>query len=181
MDYPFDKTWWVDNGRILAGQFPGDIDPEKELLKLKALLDAGVTTFVNLQREDDTAYGKPFSDYMKLLEPLANERGLRLGFCRFPIRDAGLTDTSTMIDILDHIDDHIETDQKPYVHCWGGNGRTGTVIGCWLVRHGRIPEEAIEEMKRGREGRKFSKSAPENDIQRKFIKEWPKYDPKLKR
>ena len=24
---------------------------------------------------------------------------------------------------------------RVYVHCWGGVGRTGTVVGCWLVRH----------------------------------------------
>lgn len=26
--------------------------------------------------------------------------------------------------------------QTVYVHCYGGIGRTGTVVGCWLVRHG---------------------------------------------
>ncbi|MFZ5949388.1 MAG: fused DSP-PTPase phosphatase/NAD kinase-like protein [Candidatus Rifleibacteriota bacterium] len=26
---------------------------------------------------------------------------------------------------------------KPvYVHCWGGLGRTGVVVGCWSRRHG---------------------------------------------
>jgi len=23
-----------------------------------------------------------------------------------------------------------------YVHCWAGRGRTGTVVGCYLKRHG---------------------------------------------
>ena len=30
-----------------------------------------------------------------------------------------------------------------YVHCWGGIGRTGTVVGCWLVRHGLDEGDAI--------------------------------------
>ena len=32
-----------------------------------------------------------------------------------------------------------------YVHCWGGIGRTGTVVGCWLVRHGMTGDEALAE------------------------------------
>ncbi len=29
------------------------------------------------------------------------------------------------------------------MHCWGGVGRTGTVVGCWLVRHGLDDGDAI--------------------------------------
>ena len=38
--------------------------------------------------------------------------------------------------ILDAIDKALEDGKNVYVHCWGGIGRTGTVVGCWLVRHG---------------------------------------------
>ncbi len=32
-----------------------------------------------------------------------------------------------------------------YVHCWGGVGRTGTVVGCWLLRHGyAVPSDVID-------------------------------------
>jgi protein-tyrosine phosphatase len=30
-----------------------------------------------------------------------------------------------------------------YVHCWGGVGRTGVVIGCWLARNGSMGESAL--------------------------------------
>ena len=39
--------------------------------------------------------------------------------------------------ILDLVDDALGRDEPVYVHCFGGIGRTGTVVGCWLVRHGR--------------------------------------------
>jgi hypothetical protein len=80
---------------------------------------------------------------------------------------------------LDHIDLILESLGKPYVHCWGGNGRTGTVIGCWLVRHGRTPDQALKEMEHGRAGRGFTRHAPENDRQRRFIIDWPSMDPAL--
>jgi protein-tyrosine phosphatase len=41
-----------------------------------------------------------------------------------------------MVAILDAIDASISNGHTVYVHCWGGHGRTGTVIGCWLARHG---------------------------------------------
>ncbi|MBA3406233.1 MAG: dual specificity protein phosphatase family protein [Gemmatimonadaceae bacterium] len=33
-----------------------------------------------------------------------------------------------------------------YVHCWGGVGRTGTVVGCYIVRHGRTGDDALGEV-----------------------------------
>ena len=38
--------------------------------------------------------------------------------------------------ILDEIDGAILNGKTVYVHCLGGIGRTGTVVGCYLVRHG---------------------------------------------
>jgi protein-tyrosine phosphatase len=34
-----------------------------------------------------------------------------------------------MVRILNQIDMCIKYDKPVYVHCWGGKGRTGTVIG----------------------------------------------------
>src|SRR3712207_6971239 len=40
----------------------------------------------------------------------------------------------------------------PYVHCWGGIGRTGTVVGCYLVEHGMDGEQAIAAIAEWRAG-----------------------------
>jgi ADP-ribosylglycohydrolase len=79
--------------------------------------------------------------------------------------------------ILDAIDSALDTGQTVYVHCWGGVGRTGTVIGCWLVRHGRSGQAALREVatlysamseaKRRRHPR-----SPETESQRRMIAHW---------
>ena len=36
-----------------------------------------------------------------------------------------------MVAILDSLDTAIADEHTIYLHCWGGIGRTGTVVGCW--------------------------------------------------
>ena len=51
-----------------------------------------------------------------------------------------------MVEILDAIDDDLAGGHNVYVHCWGGVGRTGTVVGCWLIRHGYATADDVLEM-----------------------------------
>jgi protein-tyrosine phosphatase len=47
---------------------------------------------------------------------------------RIPVRDVDIPSPDTMRSILDAIDSAIDRCQPVYVHCWGGRGRTGTVV-----------------------------------------------------
>ena len=179
MQYPFNKTWWVNQGQILAGGYPGHRDASIHEDMVDALVSVGITDFINLQEADEKVNGKPFRDYFSTAQPIARERGVELGFHRFPIADQKVPDHQLLADCLNQIDRILDESGKPYVHCWGGNGRTGTVIGCWLVRHGRSPEEAIQEMAAGRVGREFRFAAPENASQKAFIQAWVQHDPAL--
>ncbi len=50
-----------------------------------------------------------------------------------------------MVAALDTIDRLLDEGRTVYVHCWGGIGRTGTVVGSWLVRHQvTAPEQALD-------------------------------------
>jgi len=51
-----------------------------------------------------------------------------------------------MIRILDQIDRGMEQNPAVYLHCWGGRGRTGTVVGCYLARHGMAVGEAALDL-----------------------------------
>jgi protein-tyrosine phosphatase len=50
------------------------------------------------------------------------------------------------VEVLDLIDEELAAGGVVFVHCWAGCGRTGVVVGCWLVRHGMEPREALSRV-----------------------------------
>jgi len=130
---PTSSSYWVVPGLLLAGACPGDPDADEHRAKVQALLDAGIRTFVNLMEEDETNYaGEPFVPYQDLAKQLCPD----VRCYRHAIRDLSAPTRALMTAILDAIDDSLAAGSPVYGHCWGGVGRTGTVIGCWLLRHG---------------------------------------------
>src|SRR6185436_11756643 len=87
-----------------------------------------------------------------------------------------------LIRILDVVDGARAGGGTVYVHCWGGVGRTGTVIGCWLVRHGRTGDEALAELARlfatmsESKRRRHPKGSPETSAQREMVRNWAAND-----
>jgi len=79
-----------------------------------------------------------------------------------------------MSEALDYLDRTIESGRAVYVHCYGGLGRTGTLIGCHLVRHGRSGPTALERIAELRgENPGIASSSPVTDRQRRFVSDWP--------
>ena len=82
--------------------------------------------------------------------------------------------------ILDAIDNALGAGRKIYLHCWGGIGRTGTAVGCWLVRHGLTGEAALARLnalyRTSAQSRYFPRS-PETDAQVLFILDWKETPP----
>ena len=74
--------------------------------------------------------------YEKMLTEIAHDMDVDVHFVRYPIRDNDVSSIEQMVAILDTIDHAISSELPVYVHCWGGVGRTGTVVGCYLARHG---------------------------------------------
>lgn len=57
-----------------------------------------------------------------------------------------------------------------YVHCWGGIGRTGTVVGCLLVDAGMSGEAAVARIAALRaQSRKAHIEAPQTSAQVQVI------------
>ena len=101
-----------------------------------------------------------------ILEPPARRVG-------HPIVDMGTTTVPHMSRILDEIDTALADDRTVYVHCWGGRGRTGTVVGCWLMRHGLDGGDAIRhiaELRRDVEDARMP--SPETSAQRAMVTGW---------
>jgi ADP-ribosylglycohydrolase len=83
-----------------------------------------------------------------------------------------------MRDILDRIDQGMEQERNIYVHCYGGHGRTATVAGCWMVRHGLSGEEALRAIKKARQHDSYlaGQPSPQTAAQRAFVKGWQNRD-----
>ena len=77
--------------------------------------------------------------------------------------------------ILDDLDSFLEQGRNVYVHCWGGSGRTGTIIGCWIRRHGLAnADEILNCLASLREGDsvKHGKRIPNTDTQEQLVLNW---------
>ena len=138
---PFDRSYWVLPGTLLAGCYPGDLDPELARKKLQGLVNAGIQHVITLMEVEESSR---FIPYMPELTEIAAAYSREISSVRLPIRDVSVPSKEAMVAILDEIDKSMQENHPVYVHCWGGRGRTGTVIGCYLARHGMaVGQEAL--------------------------------------
>jgi len=154
---PFAESYWVVPGRLLAGRLPGlHRDDDGLRAELDALRSAGISVFLDLT--EGTEWGH--RPYDGLLEGTASYR-------RYAIPDFGCPTVESMREILDAIDGALGHGASVYVHCYAGIGRTGTVVACYLVRHGLDAAEAMRTASRGRGIR-----SPQSDEQERFVLAW---------
>lgn len=159
--------YWVEEGRLLAGEYPGHpSDDGRVREKVGALLAAGVTLFVDLTHASDKM--KPYEPVLRELSPLT----ARLSA---PIVDNDVPRSPTeMARILDAIDAEIARGGIPYIHCWGGVGRTGTTVGCWFARRGHEGEQALKALRTRWNTNPKPKhpGTPQTGAQRNYIRTW---------
>ena len=75
--------------------------------------------------------------------------------------------------MLGLITSQMEQRHGVYVHCWGGVGRTGTVLGCLAVERGVPRESVFDELARFRGGtQRAVRESPETAEQREFVMSW---------
>ena len=147
MSVPFNRSYWVIPGKFLAGCYPGSENRQQALQKLTGLIDSGIRTVINLMEKDEFNWaGRAFEGYEEQMQSIAASIGHSVSLERMPIKDTWVPSRIEMIEILDRIDDSINDGKPVYAHCWGGRGRTGTVAGCYLARHGLATGRNILKM-----------------------------------
>jgi len=165
---PHDNCYWLLPGRVMAGEYPGLADPQQQSRRLEAMVGAGVCVVVDLT---DPSEGLP--PYVDALRAAA--QGAAIQCQRFPIKDFSVPEAATMRRILDAVDAALAAGDTVYLHCHGGIGRTGTVVGCWLVERGFTPAQALALIAakwRVMAKRHRSPESPETAEQREFIAAW---------
>lgn len=165
-----ENSYWIRPGRFAAGEYPGHWDPAWATDKVRTLLDAGIEHFIDLTESGE------LEPYSGLVAKEARRRGRVIGWERHPIVDLSVPSSPVhMIKILDAIDAALSDGKTVYVHCWGGVGRTGSTVGCWLVRHGHSGDEALHQIAewwQGMEKIYYHPRSPETREQREYVRSW---------
>lgn len=172
---PIPESYWVIPGRLLAGEYPGHYQEELTRKRLDALLEAGFDTFIDLTQPGEIV------PYAEILREEAGIYEVDVQRVAFPIADFGLPTHKQMNSILEAIDSALQAGRKIYVHCWGGIGRTGTTVGCYLVRQGRTGAEALNQLAawwRGVPKSRYHPHSPETVQQADFVLHWDQHDEK---
>ena len=177
LEVPFTRSYWFIPEKLLAGGYPGSEDPIEEETNLKGLIQAGIRHVISLMepqeydRQDD-----PFPPYVDNMESIAQKLKISVTFDQISIKDFSAPTERQMVRILNQIDVCIKYDKPVYVHCWGGKGRTGTVVGCYLARHGNAAgNDVIEKIKELRKNTEdFSDPSAETKEQINMVIYWKK-------
>ena len=134
------EAYWVVPGRLLAGEYPGYSEQARARARIASLVIArGVSFFLDLTEKGENGL-RPYSD---LLEGTCAGNGMPVAYDRIPVPDYEAPSSRQMVRILDTIDAAVLAGHVVYLHCYMGIGRTGTVVGCYLVRRGHQGHEAL--------------------------------------
>ncbi len=169
MDIPIVESYWVEPGRFLAGEYPGGFNVEAARRRIDAFLKAGINTFIDLTHPQELA------SYESMLKEQAQLYKMDAAYHRFAIRDHYVPSVETMARILDTIDEALGAGRNVYVHCYGGIGRAGTTVGCYLVRHGQTNQQALMQVNKlfnTRPKNPYYPNSPETPEQIQFVLNW---------
>lgn len=144
----------IEPGRLIAGRHPCAWGVENAPAEVHELAAAGVSLFLDLTQSGE------LEPYVGLVAPPAR-------YANRPIRDFSVPTKESLLGTLDLIDAEVDAGGLVYVHCWAGCGRTGVVVGTWLVRHGVAADEALRRIAEAR-----GLGCPQTLEQRVFVLEW---------
>ena len=135
---------------------------------MDALETVGITDIVSLVTVDEFF---PDEDEADAVVVQLHDRFL---ICHgFALPNGYAPDKPTMQVILGWIDAGLRPFAKVFVHCLSGRGRTGTVIGCWLARHGIAQGEGvIQRLGELRQEAGLVGPCPETAAQRELVTRW---------
>ena len=120
---PLFQSYYLGERNIYAGEYPGDKYGEKAEAKIRQMTHFGVRHYIDLTEEGE-------------LIPYAHLFPKDATYTRFPIRDCGIPSSLDAVEgLLNHIRELSKRDDGyVYIHCWGGVGRTGTIVACYLAK-----------------------------------------------
>lgn len=123
---------WLEGGLVAGCRGPRT---ERDLSWLAEL---GVRALVRLAGEDETGLGAQDVERHAIRD------------CYEPVRDLTPPSQDQLDRIIDFIKISVDNGEPVAVSCGAGQGRTGTVLACYLVAQGLSSEAAIKKLIRQR-------------------------------
>jgi hypothetical protein len=168
---PLGESYWVEPGKLLAGEHPGHWDKGIVRRRLTGLLDAGIRLFLDLSTPSDGV--RP---YQAQLEKICRDRGLHAEYLAVPLRENAIPDRrDDVVYALKAIQQALQSQERIYVHCSDGVGRTGMLMGCWLVEQGLDPRHVLDELARRfatMDKSRSHRSTPSSAEQAEWVENW---------
>lgn len=161
---PLKQSYQVTK-HLWAGEYPGDKNGECAKDKLNRMMQFGVRCFFDLTEEGELI---PYKDLLPSY----------VSYVRFPVRDVcvpqNIEDVRQLVkNILKKSDG---THGEVYVHCWGGVGRTGTIIACLIAEEMESPtlEKVLGELRKrfAMMPKSAYRQTPETKEQEHFVQQY---------
>ena len=126
-NHPLKQSFYVGEN-VYAGEYPGAIDEPVAKAKIRQMTQFGVRHYIDLTEEGE-------------LRPYAHLLPSDTTYTRFPVPDVSVPKSIDEVKtLIEHINELSErNDGYVYIHCWGGVGRTGTIVACYLAQHMEHP------------------------------------------
>jgi protein-tyrosine phosphatase len=106
------------------------------------------------------------------LRVAAERAGRQVHHYGYPIPDMGVIEQSGYDKIVARLRGEIDNGRTVYLHCWGGKGRTSTVVGSLVIDGGLDYRSAIARIAELRAGtRKARDACPESATQHALLRE----------
>lgn len=178
MKPPFDEAYWVEQGLVMAGAYPGEYDAVASERRLRGLLRCGIRRFITLmEAREESPDLRLAPAYAGGLERVARQERVDADVLRFDIHDMSIPSHPQMDEIQAAIDASLEAERPVYVHCWRGRGRTGTVVGAYLIRRGLATHDNFVDVIRDLRVEAGATAlapgdSPETPAQIEFVRDW---------
>ncbi|MBR1716640.1 MAG: ADP-ribosylglycohydrolase family protein [Paludibacteraceae bacterium] len=161
---PLNQSYRVSK-HLWAGEYPGDKNGETAKNKLTRMIQFGIRCFFDLTEEGELI------PYENLLPP-------NVSYVRFPIRDVSVP--QSIEDVRNLVKTILQTADgthgEVYVHCWGGVGRTGTIIACLIAEGMENPtlEKVMGELRTrfAMMPKSSYRQTPETKEQEQFVQQY---------
>jgi protein tyrosine/serine phosphatase len=171
---PFETAYWVIEGTLMAGPHPGgEFEPAPPNIA-QLFFNCNIRHFVDLTEKGE------FDPYLPKWGKVDGMQARDVfTYKQFPIKDFATPTPTFAKGILNYIDARINEGRGAvYVHCYAGLGRTGTIVGIFLARHGIAEGDGVaaklKELRTSTEPSQRYYESPQHRSQFKMIKEWKK-------